>query len=83
MNGKVILVIMDGVGYGTAVRQCGFLEGSVELGRARRWKMRAALPTRSAPLYETLHTGLAPAEHGLTANEALRPSPHASASARG
>jgi predicted AlkP superfamily pyrophosphatase or phosphodiesterase len=76
MNGKVILVIMDGVGYETALACCGFLEGTVELGRARRWKMRAALPTRSAPLYETLHTGLAPAEHGLTANEALRPSPH-------
>jgi predicted AlkP superfamily pyrophosphatase or phosphodiesterase len=76
MDGKVILVIMDGVGYDTAVAQCGFLEGMVELGRARRWKMQSALPTRSAPLYETLHTGLAPAEHGLTANEALRPSPH-------
>ena len=74
MHGKVILVIMDGVGYATAVAQCGFLEGMVESGRARRWKMRAALPTRSAPLYETLHTGLAPAEHGIIANEALRPS---------
>jgi predicted AlkP superfamily pyrophosphatase or phosphodiesterase len=74
MQGKVILVIMDGVGYETAVSQCGFLEGMVELGRARRWKMRAALPTISAPLYETLHTGLPPAEHGITGNEALRPS---------
>ena len=74
MNGKVILVIMDGVGYATAVAQCGFLEGMVEAGRARRWKMQAAIPTRSAPLYETLHTGLSPAEHGITANEALRPS---------
>ena len=73
MHGKVILVIMDGVGYDTAVGQCGFLEGMVESGAARRWKMRAALPTRSAPLYETLHTGLAPVEHGIVANEALRP----------
>ena len=74
MDGRVILVIMDGVGFATAVAQCGFLEGMVELGKARRWKMQAALPTRSAPLYETLHTGLAPAEHGIVANEALRPS---------
>lgn len=74
MKGKVALVIMDGVGYPTAVAQCGFLEGMVELGRARRWKMLAALPTRSAPLYETLHTGLTPAEHGITANEVIRPS---------
>ena len=65
---------MDGVGFDTAVAQCGFLEGMVELARARRWEMRAALPTRSAPLYETLHTGLAPVDHGIVANEALRQS---------
>ena len=74
MEGRVILVIMDGVGFETAVAQCGFLEGMAEIGQARRWRMRAALPTRSAPLYETLHTGLAPAEHGIVANEMLRPS---------
>src|SRR5829696_4637741 len=74
MKGKVILVIMDGVGFDTAVSRCGFLEGMVELGRARRWRMRAALPTISAPLYETLHTGVPPIEHGIVANEALRPS---------
>ncbi|MEM1422067.1 MAG: alkaline phosphatase family protein [Pseudomonadota bacterium] len=72
MNGKVILVIMDGVGHDAAVTQCGFLEGCVELGRARRWKMRAALPTVSAAIYETLHTGLSPIDHGVTGNEALR-----------
>jgi predicted AlkP superfamily pyrophosphatase or phosphodiesterase len=74
MKGKVVLVIMDGVGYQTALSRCGFLEGMVELGRARRWHMRAALPTLSAPLYETLHTGLPPVDHGIVANEALRPS---------
>lgn len=72
MNGKVILVIMDGVGFEAAVTQCGFLEGAVELGRARRWKMRAALPSVSAAMYETLHTGLSPLDHGVTGNEALR-----------
>ncbi|WP_350335529.1 alkaline phosphatase family protein [Coralliovum pocilloporae] len=74
MPGHVILVIMDGIGYETAIRECGFLEGAVELGWAKRWKMRAALPTISAPLYETLHTGLSPLEHGVVGNEALRPS---------
>lgn len=74
MARKVVLVIMDGVGYDTAVSECGFLEGAVELGRARRWKMRAALPTISAALYETLHSGLSPLDHGVTGNEALRPS---------
>jgi predicted AlkP superfamily pyrophosphatase or phosphodiesterase len=74
MKGKVVLVIMDGVGYDTALSRCGFLEGMVELERARRWRMRAALPTISAPLYETLHTGLSPADHGIVGNEALRSS---------
>ena len=34
--------------------------------------MQAYLPTISAPLYETLHTGRAPAEHGLLDNESTR-----------
>ena len=74
MKGKVVLVIMDGVGYDTALSRCGFLEGMVEAQRARRWRMRAAVPTISAPLYETLHTGLSPLDHGIVANESLRAS---------
>ena len=74
MKRKVILVIMDGVGYDTALSHCGFLEGMVEFGRARRWLMRASLPTVSAAMYETLHTGLPPIDHGVVGNEALRPS---------
>ncbi|MCZ4280701.1 alkaline phosphatase family protein [Kiloniella laminariae] len=74
MGNKILLVIMDGVGYDTAVSQCGYLEGMVELGRARRWKMRTALPTISAAMYETIHSGLSPIDHGVTGNEALRPS---------
>jgi len=71
---KAILVIIDGVGYDTMVSQCGYLESSVEAGIANRWKMRACLPSLSAPLYETLHTGLSPIEHGILSNEALRAS---------
>ncbi|WP_419901275.1 alkaline phosphatase family protein [Kiloniella sp.] len=72
MSNKVILVIMDGVGYDTALSQCGYLEGMVELGRAQRWKMRTALPTISAAMYETIHTGLSPLDHGVSGNEAIR-----------
>ncbi|MFD2203996.1 alkaline phosphatase family protein [Kiloniella antarctica] len=72
VKNKVILVIMDGVGYDTALSQCGYLEGMVELGRARRWKMRTALPTISAAMYETIHSGLSPLDHGVSGNEALR-----------
>ncbi len=72
MSNKVILVVIDGLKYGTARNHCGFLEGLVESGEARLWKMRAALPSMSAPCYETLHTGLDPAHHGITANSVLR-----------
>lgn len=74
MSKKVILVIMDGAGYDAAVTQCGYLEGAVELGQARRWKMITATPTLSGPMYETIHTGLWPHEHGITSNEGMRAS---------
>jgi predicted AlkP superfamily pyrophosphatase or phosphodiesterase len=74
MSNKVILVVVDGLKYETALGHCGFLEGQVESGEARRWRMRASLPSMSAPCYESLHTGLDPAHHGITANSTLRTS---------
>jgi len=71
---KVCLVIMDGAGFETCISECGFLEGSVEIGIAQRWKMQTCLPTLSVPLYETIHTGLTPHEHGILSNESVRPS---------
>lgn len=71
---KAILIIVDGVGYDTMLSQCGYLEASVEAGMAHRWKMQACLPSLSGPLYETLHTGLTPLEHGILSNEAMRAS---------
>lgn len=73
---KVCLIIIDGLRYDTAVAECGYLAASVEGGVARLWKMQACLPTISAPLYETIHTGLAPIDHGLLSNEGIRPSQH-------
>lgn len=74
MTRKVALVIMDGAGYGSAVTQCGYLEGCVSLGLARRWKMITATPSLSGPMYETIHTGLWPHQHGIVSNEAMRAS---------
>ena len=74
MKDKVILVIIDGLKYQTAIEQCGFLESLVESKKARRMKMIAVLPTLSAPIYETLHTGVEPLEHGITSNDNLRKS---------
>ena len=71
---KVLLVIIDGAGYEACKQECGFLEGLVELGQAKRWKMKTALPSISAPLYETIHTGVSPIEHGIACNQALRAS---------
>ena len=69
---RVVLVIMDGARYDAALTECGYLEGAVSLGMARRWKMTTATPSISAAMYETIHTGLWPHEHGITGNEAMR-----------
>ena len=74
MNRKVVLVIMDGAGYDSVVSECGYLEGCVALGQARRWKMKTVLPSLSGPMYETIHTGLWPHEHGIVSNEGMRAS---------
>lgn len=74
---KVILVLADGLGYDTAIRELGYMEGAVARGTARRWKMRCALPSMSRPLYETIHTGLVPHEHGVTSNKVVRLTNHA------
>lgn len=69
MSEKVVLVVIDGLGFETAIANCGFLESLVSASKARRWRMRTALPTLSVPLYETLHCGLEPHEHGITSND--------------
>lgn len=71
---KTCLIIMDGVRFDTCISESGYLEGSVEEGQAKRWKMQSCLPSISAPLYETIHTGLAPHAHGILGNEGIRPS---------
>lgn len=71
-GGRVILVLIDGLGYETAVRHCGYLEGLLDAGAARRWRLRTALPSMSRPLYETVLTGVTPHEHGITSNEVRR-----------
>ncbi|SNZ19278.1 alkaline phosphatase family protein [Cohaesibacter gelatinilyticus] len=71
---KVCLIVIDGLRDDTARVACKYLMAAVAKGDARLWTMEACLPTISAPLYETIHTGLTPTEHGLLDNEGLRPS---------
>lgn len=69
---KVILILIDGLGYQTSIDFCGYLEARVAAGSARRTRLVAELPSMSRPLYETVHTGVAPVVHGITANDVVR-----------
>jgi len=68
----VILVLSDGL-RDDASRECmGYLQHLVEARRAWRWTVVSELPSLSRPLYETVHTGLPPAEHGIVSNQQIR-----------
>lgn len=69
---KLLLIILDGVPYANWRRYFGNLEGWVEAGAARVWRMRSVLPSISAPCYASIHTGLRPQEHGIWANADIR-----------
>ncbi|MEM7209062.1 MAG: alkaline phosphatase family protein [Pseudomonadota bacterium] len=68
---KLILVILDGLGYAQSRRLLGNIEGWVANGDARVWKMRAVLPTTSGPCYASIHTGVEPQNHGVLTNDHL------------
>ena len=70
--GKVILVLSDGLRDDVSRECMGYLEHLVASGLARRWTVVAELPTLSRPLYETIHTGLPPAAHGIVSNQQER-----------
>ena len=69
---KVILVLSDGLRYDTAVEQMGFLGHLVEVKLASLYKVIGELPSMSRPMYETIHTGLAAIDHGVTSNRVVR-----------
>ncbi|MCM2563291.1 alkaline phosphatase family protein [Lutimaribacter sp. EGI FJ00015] len=68
MNRKLLLIILDGVPLRNWTRLFGNLEGWVQSGAARRWTMRAVLPSISASCYASIHTGVTPQVHGCTGN---------------
>lgn len=67
---KVLLIIIDGQPWRSARRLNGNLEGWVQSGAARVWKMRSVLPSVSGCCYASIHTGVSPKEHGIVSNEA-------------
>ena len=68
MNAKLLLIILDGVPYRNFRRLFGNLEGWVLSGEARVWTHRSVVPSISASCYASIHTCVAPAEHGSTGN---------------
>jgi predicted AlkP superfamily pyrophosphatase or phosphodiesterase len=68
MDRKLLLIILDGVPQRNFRRLFGNLEGWVQSGAARVWTHRAVLPSISASCYASIHTGVAPQEHGCTGN---------------
>ncbi len=61
MDKKILLIILDGVPWRNFRRLFGNLEGWVDSGEARVWKLRAVLPSISASCYASIHTGVTPA----------------------
>ena len=68
MKNKVILLILDGLGYSYARRLMGNLEGWVESGEAQVWKGQSVIPSVSGPCYASIHTGQTPQQHGVLTN---------------
>ncbi len=73
MKNKALLIILDGVPWRIARRLNGNLEGWVQSGEARVWKMRSVLPSTSACCYASIHTGVSPQVHGVVTNESAVP----------
>ncbi|PSL21224.1 alkaline phosphatase family protein [Shimia abyssi] len=68
MKRKVLLIVLDGVPWRNWGRLFGNLEGWVQSGAARKWRMRSVLPSTSASCYASIHTGVTPQVHGCTGN---------------
>jgi len=71
MKNKLLLIIIDGQPWRAARRLNGNLEGWVQSGDARVWRMRSVLPSTSASCYASIHTGVTPQTHGVVSNETV------------
>ncbi|HAP3559354.1 TPA: alkaline phosphatase family protein [Enterococcus faecalis] len=55
---KLIVVILDGCRFDTAIDQLGFLNHLVDYQRGKLVKVMSEMPSNSRPLYEVLMTGV-------------------------
>lgn len=72
MSDKVILVVLDGLGYQTAEQCMGFLQALRAQGSTTLYKLECELPSMSRPLYETILTGTTPIQSGIVHNNVCR-----------
>ncbi|AVQ31196.1 alkaline phosphatase family protein [Fusobacterium varium] len=68
---KVILVIIDGLSYGTK-KYMGFLEALKSENLTDSYKVQSGYPSLSRPLYEEILTGVSPVNSGIVNNEIKR-----------
>lgn len=71
LKSKLLLIVLDGLPWRNWRKFMGNLEGWVQSGEARVWKMRSVLPSTSASCYASIHTGVPPQVHGVVSNETL------------
>lgn len=69
---KVILVVLDGLRFDTAVSQLGYMYHLVEQSKAALFKVKSELPSLSRPLYEVILTGTPSWKNGITSNREVR-----------
>lgn len=69
---KVILVVVDGLGYEVGKTRMGYLQHLVEHNQGTFHKVIGELPTLSRPMYETILTGLPVYKHGVISNDTKR-----------
>ncbi|MGB3501758.1 MAG: alkaline phosphatase family protein [Mesorhizobium sp.] len=69
LSSKLLLIILDGLPWRNWKPFMGNLEGWVQSGAARKWRMRSVLPSTSACCYASIHTGVPPQVHGILSNE--------------
>lgn len=71
LRSKLLLIVLDGLPWRNWRKYMGNLEGWVQSGEARVWKMRSVLPSTSASCYASIHTGVSPQVHSVVSNETL------------
>ncbi len=71
---KTVVVILDGLSLSSAKSHMGYLNHLVEKEIFKFRTVKSELPSMSRPLYETILTGVAPFESGITNNMVNRKS---------